>query len=297
MRGVFLHEDHPQRGSALTNADREEIIARAEDLGATALRTHYPFHAHTHELADQHGLLVWDEVPFFQLRSELVKKARVRKTALRMMRENILANGNHPSVFVWSAGNELSANPGSVHSRYFREIDTLIERLDPTRPSAYVFAGYLFLDCESAYSRFDILGLNSYYGWYPGSRGSIADRELLTEFLDRMRACYPAHGLIVTEFGAEANREGPAEERGTYGFQSELLDYHLSIYATRPWLGGAMTMLQGFRVRPGWYGGNPRVTPPFHEKGVIDFFGNRKPGFFTAQRWYRSTDQYGSAPR
>jgi beta-glucuronidase len=297
MRGAFLHEDHPERGSALTNADREAIIARAEDLGATALRTHYPFQAHTHELADRHGLLIWDEIPFFQLRSEFVAKSSVRNAAKRMMRENILANGNHPSVFVWSAGNELSANPGSVHSRYFREIDTLIERLDPTRPSAYVFAGYLFLDCEAAYSRFDILGLNSYFGWYPGSRGSIADRDLLPEFLDRMRACYPAHGLMVTEFGAEANREGPAEERGTYGFQAELLDYHLSVYATKPWLGGAMTMLQGFRVRPGWYGGDPRVVPPFHEKGVIDFHGNRKPGFFTAQRWYRSTDQYGAARR
>jgi beta-glucuronidase len=293
MRGVFLHEDHPQRGSALTNADREEIIARAEDLGATALRTHYPFAAQTHELADQRGLLVWDEIPFFQLGSEIVGDRKVVRKARRMMRENILANGNHPSTFVWSAGNELSANPGSVHSRYFREIDSLIERLDPTRPSAYVFAGYGFLDCESAYSRFDILGLNSYYGWYPGSRGSIADRELLAEFLDRMRACYPAHGLIITEFGAEANRDGPSEERGTYGFQAELLDYHLSVYETRPWLGGAMTMLQGFRVRPGWYGGDPRAVPPFHEKGVIHFDGTRKPGFFVAQRWYRSTDQYG----
>jgi beta-glucuronidase len=297
MRGVFLHEDHPVRGSAMTNADREEIIARAEDMGATALRTHYPFTAHMHELADEHGILIWDEIPFFQLRSEIVDKRRVRRRARQLMRENILANGNHPSVFVWSAGNELSANPGSVHATYFREIDSLIERLDPTRPSAYVFAGYLFLDCESAYSRLDILGLNSYYGWYPGSRGSIADRDLLPEFLDRMRACYPAHGLMITEFGAEANRDGPAEERGTFGFQAELLDYHLSVYATRPWIGGAMTMLQGFRVRPGWYGGDPRARPPFHEKGVIDFFGNRKPGFFVAQRWYRATDQYGQARR
>jgi beta-glucuronidase len=54
-----------------------------------------------------------------------------------------------------------------------------------------------------------------------------------------------------------------------------------------------MTMLQGFRVRPGWYGGDPRVVPPFHEKGVIHFDGRRKPGFFVAQRWYRATDQYG----
>jgi beta-glucuronidase len=297
MRGVFLHEDDPVKGAALGNAEREQIIARTKDLGATALRTHYPFHAHLHELADREGILVWSEVPVFQVPSDIIAQASVREAGKQMIRENILANGNHPSVFAWSVGNEMTAEPRAQHSRYFREADALIEQLDPTRPSAYVFAGYGWLDCEAAYGRFDILGINSYYGWYPGSRGSVADRELLPEFLDRMRACYPAQGLIVTEFGAEANRDGPAEERGTYGFQQEFLDYHLGVYATKPWLGGAMTMLQAFRVRPGWEGGNPRSAPPLHEKGVIDFFGNRKPGFFTAQQWFRSTQQYGRARR
>ena len=65
---------------------------------------------------------------------------------------------------------------------------------------------------------------------------------------------------MVTEFGAEANRTGPFEERGTYEFQSDFLDFHLRTYATKPWLSGAITMLQEFWCRPDWSGGNPEAA-------------------------------------
>ena len=40
----------------------------------------------------------------------------------------------------------------------------------------------------------------------------------------------------MTEFGAEANRDGPVEEKGTYAFQQDFVNYHLGVYATKPWL-------------------------------------------------------------
>jgi beta-glucuronidase len=108
-----------------------------------------------------------------------------------------------------------------------------------------------------------------------------------------VRACYPRQAIAVTEFGAEANRSGPAAEHGTYGFQSRLLDYHLGVYATKPWLSGAIGMLMTFRVRPGWSGGNPRPNPPYHEKGVFGFRGQPKPAAAVMERWFHRTRQYG----
>ena len=72
-----------------------------------------------------------------------------------------------------------------------------------------------------------MLGLNDYFGWYPGPSGQIFDRTKLSGYLDAARACYPKKALMVTEFGAEANRDGPIEEKGTWGFQQEWVNYHL----------------------------------------------------------------------
>jgi beta-glucuronidase len=51
--------------------------------------------------------------------------------------------------------------------------------------------------------------------------------------------------------------------------------------------------LQEFRIRPDWAGGNPRPTPPLHQKGLIAFDGRLKPAFADVQRSYAATRQYG----
>ena len=137
-----------------------------------------------------------------------------------------------------------------------------------------------------------MLGVNDYFGWYPGPSGQIFDRTKLSGYLDAARACYPNQALMVTEFGAEANRDGPAEEKGTWGFQQEWVNYHLNVFASKPWLSGALYWtLSEFWVRPGWEGGNPRPTSPLHQKGLITYDGVRKPAFADVQRWYTQTQQ------
>ena len=76
-----------------------------------------------------------------------------------------------------------------------------------------------------------MLGLNDYFGWYPGPSGQIFDRTKLSGYLDAARACYPNKALMVTEFGAEANRDGPVEEKGTWAFQQEWINYQLGVFA------------------------------------------------------------------
>jgi beta-glucuronidase len=137
-----------------------------------------------------------------------------------------------------------------------------------------------------------VLGLNDYFGWYAGPSGTIADRDLLGDYLDAMRACYPTKALAVTEFGAEANRPGPVEENGTYAFQQAFVNFTLNLIASKPTISGAVYFaLQEFRVRPGWAGGDPRPDPPVHEKGLVSFTGVPKPAYFDAKRIYHATAQ------
>jgi len=291
-RGVGLHEDDPKLGFAITNQIRAREVAETKEVGATLIRSHYPLHPYTHELADKEGVMIWSEIPVYALKTEALAKLQVRKLASRELEDNILTNQNHPSVIVWSIGNELSARPGPVQSFYIARAARAAKRLDPTRPVGYAVAGYPDAGCQPEYGPLDILGINDYFGWYPGPNGQIADRELLGEYLDSVHACYPTKAVLVTEFGAEANRSGPVEEKGTYEFQSDFVNYHLGVYATRPWLAGAIYWaLEEFRVRPGWEGGNPRPSPPIHQKGLIAFDGKRKPAFGEVQRLFKGVDQ------
>jgi beta-glucuronidase len=294
FRGFFMHEDDPVQGGAVPHEREEQFVNLAKATGATVLRTHYPFSPYMHELADRNGLMIWSEIPVYQVPSKVLADAGVRKLAARMLTDNIGANGNHPSVMTWSIANELHARTTNVEESYIHSQAALARKLDPTRPVSMATQGYTSVGCrKSAYAPLQMLGLNSYFGWYQGPNGELADRDNLSPALDYLHRCYPGKSLVVTEFGAEANRAGPDDERGTYGFQAELNDFHLRVYATKPWLGGAMGTLMTFKCRPHWNGGNPRPNPPYHDKGVFDYLGNAKPAASVVSQWYHQTVQYG----
>ncbi len=295
VRGVGIHEDDPVKGFAIDSARRAQIIAQAKELGATVIRSHYPLHPEMYELADRQGLLIWSEIPVYSVKTQYLKRLAVRKLAARELEDNIKANQNHPSIMLWSIGNELSARPGPVQQNYIERAVRQAKALDPSRPIALAVAGYPSAGCRPQYALLDVIGLNDYFGWYPGPNGQIADRDALSDFLDAMRACYPNKAIFVSEFGAEANRDGPVEEKGTYQFQQDFVSFHLGIYAAKPWLSGAIYWaLQEFRVRPNWDGGNPHPNSPIHEKGLLRYLdGSKKPAWFDVQRNFAATNQLG----
>jgi beta-glucuronidase len=295
LRGVGVHEDDPVTGFAITPARRAQIVAQAKELGATVIRAHYPLHPAIQELADSEGLLIWSEIPVYGIKTQYLKRAEVRKLAEHELEQNIVANQNHPSVMLWSIGNELSSRPGPVQGLYISAAVRRAKELDPTRPVALAVAGYPAAGCRPQYAPLDVVGVNEYFGWYPGPNGQIADRDELPSFLDGVRACYPSKAIFVSEFGAEANRSGPVEEKGTFEYQQDFVNYHLGVFATKPWLSGAIYWaLQEFRVRPNWDGGNPRPDPPLHEKGLLRYDGSKKPAWADVQRLFTATDQLGA---
>jgi len=285
LRGVGLHEDDPRMGFAIDSARRKQIVAQAKEVGATVIRAHYPLHPEIHELADRLGLLIWSEIPVYALKTSQLKRLAVRKLAAREVEANILANRNHPSVLLWSIGNELSSKPGPVQNFYIRRATRRAKSLDPTRPVALAINGYPAAGCRPQYGPLDILGINSYFGWYPGPNGQVADRDLLSGYLDQVRKCYPHKAIVVTEFGAEANGANRSTSPGGYAFQAHLLDLHLATYAQIPNLAGALIWnLRDFAVAPSFAGGSIRSQVPqikiikgINQKGLYDLRSRAKP--------------------
>ena len=263
LRGVGLHEDDPTVGFAVDNARRAQYIAEVKELGATIIRAHYPLHPYLEELADRDGILLWSEVPVYAVKTQYLKREIVRKLAAKELAANINANQNHPSIIVWSMGNELSSRPGPVQGDYIRRGDRAGQGARPDAPGRprrrRLPVGRLPARVRAArrHRHQRLLRL------VPGpERRDRRPRRAARTTSTRSAPATRSKAIMVTEFGAEANRDGPVEEKGTYQFQQDFVNYHLGVFATKPWLSGAIYWaLQEFRVRPGWDGGNPRPDP------------------------------------
>jgi beta-glucuronidase len=295
LRGVALQEQDIAQGAALDSAHLARLIGWVRRLGATVIRAHYPLDPRILEMADRYGILVWDEVPVYQVDSKYLGQPGWQARALSILHDNILDNQNHPSVMVWSIANELPTPATAGERSYIAHAAALAHRLDPTRPVGMATSDWPGVACQAAYAPLDVVGFNEYFGWYDAGGGLNDDRDALSPFLDSWRACYPDKALLITEFGFEANRDGPVEERGTYAFQADAVAYHLGVFASKSWLSGAIYWdLQDFAVTPGWTGGDPRPDPPFLQKGLFDLQGHAKPAEPVLTSIYHHTQQIGA---
>ena len=290
LRGASFHEEDVTVGAALTPEMRQSIWQALMGLGSTMTRAHYPLHPWFLEQADRDGVMVWDEIPAYQLPNSVTDKASVRSKALNYLRATVLRDQNHPSVLTWSIGNEMPTRVGTGQQRYIRDAAHLLHAMDPTRLRALDYSGYPNSVPSSTYHVLDALGVNCYFGWYPGPGGQLDDRSALGPFLNLVHSYYPTKALFVTEFGAEANRLGPIDEKGTYDFQRQLLEDHLAVYASKPFVNGALIWaLRDFRVRPNWDGGNPKPDSPLNQKGLEDETGKPKPAYLAAERIFHDS--------
>ncbi|MFZ1997741.1 MAG: glycoside hydrolase family 2 TIM barrel-domain containing protein, partial [Solirubrobacteraceae bacterium] len=298
LRGFNLHEVNVQTGAALSPAQLQTMVGWVRELGGGVIRAHYPLNPQIEEAADRDGILLWSEIPVYQVNSSYLTRPGWLTFAHNMLRTNILTNENHPSVLVWSIANELQSPPSDAETRYIAGATQIAHQLDPTRPVGMAISSWPGVACQSAYAPLDVLGFNDYFGWFDAGGGGTDDPDELGPFLDFLHVCYPSKPLMITEFGFEGSQNGPPEQRGTYQYQTAQAALQLGVFASKPYVAAAMWFaLQDFPAKPGWSGGDPFPHPPFVEKGEIDLQGNPvQPLFSTIQSIYSSTVQIAPAP-
>ena len=303
LRGASIHEDDATEGGALSQGTRNLLVSRLRDLGATATRSHYPLHPAFLEAFDRYGIMVWTDVPVYQLPNTFFEQAGVRFAAARAATLTVRHNLNNVSVMTWALANEPAGNRSELGAigggleTYLRETSEAVRELDDTRLVAIDRQSRLGeLPTYPAYRYLDALGVNEYFGWYDSYKADLvrgpATVEELGPYLDQVHAANPNLPLVVTEFGAEANRSGPVEQPGSFEFQSKFAVDHLRVHASKPYVAGSIYWaLRDFRVDPTWLGGAPRDwgTPPWHNKSLIDETNARKPGYKELRKRFRKT--------
>jgi beta-glucuronidase len=301
LRGAAIQEDLPGRGPALGDADVARIVRELKAVHANVTRAHYLLNPKLLDAFDAAGIMVWSQAPIYH-RDRLLETPPQREQALSTLRRTVLAARSHPSVITHSVANELSAVPDRVPGtrRFLHAALAETRRLDPTLPVSVDLLSYPGFPAAKAYAQYDLLGINSYFGWYPGKkRHSTADLADLGPFLDRMRRQYPTQGMVLTEFGAESTFEGPALRKESYAFQADYVRRVLDVVRRRPFVGGAIYWtLREFQVKPDWDGGAKRAVPRdgIHNKGLITYDGRRKPAWAVAEQAFASTPAFRSVP-
>ncbi len=299
LRGASIHEDMPGHGAALTGKDMDAIVAELKELGANVTRSHYLLNEGLLRRLDRAGIMVWNQAPIWQRdrHGNLLKWPAERKRAWETVRRTVLGGRSHPSVITHSVANELWSRPDERPNStkpYLIRAQEIARDTDPTLPISVDINGRPGHPEQFTYHRFDMLGINQYYGWY----GWVSNFDELPLFLQEMRDNYPDKALVMTEFGAEGREEladAPIERKGGYAFQAMHADRTLNVLDQAPMSGGIYWTLREFEITPGWTGGAGRRPAPYwpntrHQKGVLTYDGAKKPV------WQVVHDHYAAVP-
>lgn len=129
IKGVCCHQDHAGVGSAIPDFLYYYRIALLKEMGANAYRcAHNPPAPEVLEACDSLGMLVIDET----------RLTNSGKEYMQQWESLILRDRNHPSIFMWSVGNEeetLQSRPEG--RRIVASMMRRLRQLDPTRPTTY----------------------------------------------------------------------------------------------------------------------------------------------------------------
>jgi len=138
IRGVNRHEHDPVGLKVVSEELMRRDIALMKRLNINAVRTsHYPNVPRWYDLCDEYGLYVVDEANIeshgvsFDPDKTLAAKPEWRTLHLDRTRRLVERDKNHPSVIIWSLGNEAGA--GSNFEATYR----WIKERDPSRPVQY----------------------------------------------------------------------------------------------------------------------------------------------------------------
>ncbi len=231
LKGVGKHDEYPGLGRTIPDEIYKKDFAIIQKLNCNAVRmAHYPHDDRETALADELGLLLWEET--LLVFDVDFKNPVVHKKVCQQLEELVRRDINHPSVILWSLGNEIPSTMPEAEKCLRAEAE-VVRRLDPTR--LVTFASWpLDIKQNKPLGFVDVISFNQYRGWYaPDIPGLAAEIQAYHE-------TYPDKAIIVSEFGAGSMRgfhAGPAD-RWSEEFQERVLEENLSYLRKSPYLSG-----------------------------------------------------------
>ena len=276
LKGISVHEDDAVHGKALTDEDRRKTIALAKELGCNYMRlAHYPHHENMARIADEEGMLLWEEIPvYWAIR---FNNPATYEDARNQLEELIVRDINRASVIIWSVGNENADTDDRL--AFMGGLADFAHSIDGERlvSAACLVNGVKNKIEDRLTEKLDIIGVNEYMGWYNPDFSGLAVM---------LANSNPDKPVIITEFGADAlpGLFGEKDEKGTEDCQEEIYRKQTEVLGSIPFIQGMTPwILYDFRC--------PRRTSSiqqyYNRKGLLDEKKEyRKKAFYVLQGFY-----------
>ncbi len=131
FKGISTHEEPIGRdGSAYSREDMEVLFSEAKDLGANFVRAaHYPYSRYAAQVADELGLMLWEEVPiYWNIAWENPETLAIARDQVARLVER---DWNRASVVIWSVANETPYSEPRM--AFLEKLINDVRRFDNTR--------------------------------------------------------------------------------------------------------------------------------------------------------------------
>ena len=286
MKSIGLHEEISQRqGRAYSEQDAIALLSEAKGLGVNMIRlAHYPQNEYIVRLAEQMGLMFWEEIPVWQ--GIDFKDSSTRLKAQRMYTEMLLRDRNRCALTFWGVANETA--PSESRNAFLKSLVELCHKMDTTR---LITAAFDLPKLNSETNAFemeddfienlDVVSINKYMGWY--HRWPMSPSEIRWNVaLDKP--------LIFSEFGGEAlyGQSGDSTVTSSWSeeYQEKLYKDNLEMFKYIPNLAGISPwILFDFRSP---YRFHPTNQEGWNRKGLISDQGYRKKAWYVMKEYYES---------
>lgn len=261
LKGVNIHQDHAGVGAAIPEALMAWRIKQLKAFGCNAYRaSHNPMTPAQLDICDREGILVIDENRLSGINNEHI----------RLLERMIKRDRNHPSIILWSDGNEEWGMENTVQGmRIAQSMREYTRLFDPTRHSTIANAGG-----AEMIKGLDVVGFNY----------------IVQNDIDNRKKAHPTWKIVGTEettgcgtrgiYFDDTTQEGcmAAINRSTKPGVENVIERGWQFYAERPWAAG-LFYWTGFDYR-----GEPNpLKYPAHDSefGILDYCG-----FWKDEAWY-----------
>jgi beta-glucuronidase len=284
LKGISVHEENALRGNrACSFEDAQLILGWVKELDCNFARlAHYPHNEYMSRLADEMGIMLWEEIPvYWTIQWE---NKETFNNAVSQLKEVISRDKNRASVIIWSVGNETPVM--EERTRFMAALTEAARELDNTRlVSAALEQHGLQQDnntrviTDPLADNVDVLSFNEYIGWYDG----LPDK--CKQIKWDIKHDKP---VIISEFGAGAllGLHGDRLSRWTEEYQEDMYIKTLEMLVKIPQLRGMTPwILCDFRSprRP-----LPGIQDGWNRKGIIATGGGKKKAYFVLQSFYKN---------
>jgi beta-glucuronidase len=283
LRGISVHEENAIRGGrANSRDDALMMLSLVKELGCNFVRlAHYPHNEHMVRLAEEMGILIWEEIPVYW--TIQWNNPETFANASNQLKEAISRDKNRAAIIVWSMANETPIKPERL--TFLKNLSDTARSKDKTRLISAALEQHgkkdnnLVRTIDDPFAEFvDVISFNQYIGWYDGLPDKCAKISWDIPF---------NKPVIISEFGADAlgglhgdrlTRWSEEYQKYTYEENIKMIRQIPQLRGTTPWI------LMDFRSPRRLL---PNIQDNWNRKGLVSETGNKKLAFYVLQNFYQ----------